>query len=69
MNLFMLDLESQNMKTNFIFENQFFIMHESTLDLFCNDFNDDSNDEYAMELEKKAAELEITLDYYLMEFV
>jgi hypothetical protein len=26
-------------------------------------------DEYAMELERKAAELEITVDYYMMEFV
>ena len=26
-------------------------------------------DEYAMELERKAAELEITCDYYIMEFL
>jgi len=48
-------------------------MHESTLDLFCND-NDSETieyvaDEYAMEIERKAAELEVTVDYYLAEFV
>jgi hypothetical protein len=26
-------------------------------------------DEYAMEIERKCAELEITVDYYMMEFV
>lgn len=40
-------------------------MNESTLDSFCQH----EDDEYAMELERKAAELEITVDYYMMEFV
>ena len=44
-------------------------MHKSTLDLFCNDNSDEIADEYAMELERKAAELEITVDYYMMEFM
>ncbi len=45
-------------------------MHESTLDLFC-ESNDDEQiaDEYAMEIEMKAAILEITVDYYMMEFI
>ena len=44
-------------------------MHESTLDLFCNDNSDEFADEYAMEIERKAAELEVTVDYYLSEFI
>lgn len=44
-------------------------MHESTLDLFCGDESEEFADEYAMELEKKAAELEITVDYYIAEFL
>ncbi len=48
-------------------------MHESTLDLFC-DHEDENNDEvvadeYALEIERKAEELEVTVDYYMMEFV
>ena len=44
-------------------------MHESTLDLFCNDDSEEYADEYTRELELKAAELEITVDYYLAEFI
>jgi len=44
-------------------------MHESTLDLFCENESDNYADEYAMEIERKAAELEITVDYYMMEFI
>lgn len=44
-------------------------MHESTLDLFCDHNSDEFADEYAMEIERKAAELEVTVDYYLAEFV
>jgi hypothetical protein len=44
-------------------------MHDSTLDLFCNHESAEYADEYAMEIECKAAELEVTVDYYLMEFV
>jgi len=44
-------------------------MHDSTLDLFCNHDSDEFADEYAMELEQKAAELEVTVDYYIAEFL
>jgi hypothetical protein len=49
-------------------------MFESTLDLFCNHEPDDKTneecaDEYAMELEMKAAVLGVTVDYYMMEFI
>ena len=44
-------------------------MHESTLDLFCGDESEQFADEYAMELEQKAAELEVTVDYYIAEFM
>ena len=44
-------------------------MHDSTLDLFCDHDSDKFADEYAMEIERKAAELEVTVDYYMMEFV
>lgn len=44
-------------------------MHESTLDLFSDHEDEVIADEYAMEIERKAAELEITVDYYMMEFV
>jgi hypothetical protein len=40
-------------------------MNESTLDLFCSH----EDETYADELERKAAELEITCDYLLMEFI
>ena len=44
-------------------------MHESTLDLFCGDESEQFADEYAMEIERKAAELEVTVDYYIAEFL
>lgn len=44
-------------------------MHESTLDLFCNDDGDDYADEYTIEMEEMAAKLEITVDYYIAEFL
>ena len=44
-------------------------MHDSTLDLFCDHESAEYADEYAMEIERKAAELEVTVDYYLAEFV
>ena len=44
-------------------------MHESTLDLFCQHADAKMAEEYAMELEAKAAELEITVDYYIAEFL
>ena len=44
-------------------------MHQSTLDLFCDHIDTQLADEYAMELEAKAAELEVTVDYYMAEFL
>jgi len=44
-------------------------MHDSTLDLFCNHDDEVYADEYAKELELKAAELEVTVDYYIAEFL
>ena len=47
-------------------------MHESTLDLFCGDANSDDAklaEEFASEIEQKAAHLEVTVDYYMQEFM
>lgn len=44
-------------------------MHESTLDLFCDHDDDQLAEEYALEIESKAAALEVTCDYYMMEFM
>ena len=44
-------------------------MHQSTLDLFCDHIDTQIAEEYAMELEAKAAELEVTVDYYMAEFL
>jgi hypothetical protein len=44
-------------------------MHQSTLDLFCDHADTQMAEEYAMELESKAAELEVTVDYYIAEFL
>ena len=47
-------------------------MHESTLDLFCGDANCDDTklaEEFASEIEQKAAHLEVTVDYYMQEFM
>lgn len=41
-------------------------MNDSTLDLFC---EHESADQFALELEAKAAELEIPVDYYMEEFM
>ena len=47
-------------------------MHESTLDLFCGDANSDDAklaEEFASEIEQKAAHFEVTVDYYMQEFM
>ena len=44
-------------------------MHQSTLDLFCDHADTQMAEEYAMELESKSAELEVTVDYYMAEFL
>jgi len=45
------------------------MMHQSTLDLFCDHADEQMAEEYTLELEAKAAELEITVDYYMAEFI
>jgi len=44
-------------------------MNDSTLDLFCQHEDERFADDYAMEMEQKAAQLEVTVDYYMMEFM
>jgi hypothetical protein len=44
-------------------------MNDSTLDLFCQHEDGDDADQFAMEIEMKAALLEVTVDYYMMEFM
>ena len=47
-------------------------MNETTLDLFCGDTNSDDAklaEEFANEIEQKAAHLEVTVDYYMQEFM
>ena len=43
------------------------IMHDSSLDLFCNKAEEQAND-FAMTIEALAEALEVTVDYYLEEF-
>lgn len=46
-------------------------MHESTLDLFC-DHEDQKNEidnAFDMALEELASKLEVTVDYFMMEFL
>lgn len=43
-------------------------MNDSTLDLF-EEKADEEADLFAKSLEEKAKELEITVDYYMMEFL
>lgn len=42
-------------------------MHDSSLDLFTAKAEEEAH-KYAMDLESKAAALEVTVDYYLEEF-
>lgn len=44
-------------------------MNNSTLDLFCEHEDEQYADEFALDIEMKAKELEITCDYYMMEFM
>ena len=46
-------------------------MHKSTLDLFCNDDNQEEsiNDIFDDALEEQAAKYEVTVDYYIAEFL
>jgi hypothetical protein len=47
------------------------LMHESTLDLFCSHDNDnlDIDDAFMCAFEEEASKLEITVDYYIAEFL
>ena len=46
-------------------------MHDSTLDLFCNHADDDYDIDEAFDaaFEEEAAKLEVTVDYYMEEFL
>ena len=46
-------------------------MHNTTLDLFCNDDNDANEIDAAFDaaLEESAAKYEVTVDYYIEEFL
>tara|TARA_B100000900_G_C19951582_1_gene461895 strand:+ start:300 stop:455 length:156 start_codon:yes stop_codon:yes gene_type:complete len=50
-------------------------MHNTTLDLFCNDENNRDDDKFNIDecfdaaLEESAAKLEVTVDYYIEEFL
>lgn len=44
-------------------------MSDTSLDLFCDHIDVQLADEYAIDLEAAAAELEITVDYYIAEFL
>ena len=45
------------------------LMNDSKRDLFCQHEDHDEADQFAMEIEMKAAMLEVTVDYYMMEFM
>jgi hypothetical protein len=49
----------------------FTTMHESTLDLFCNheDQKNEIDNAFDMALEELAAQHEVTVDYFMMEFL
>ena len=46
-------------------------MHNTTLDLFCNDDNEHNEIDAAFDaaLEEQAAKYEVTVDYYIEEFL
>ena len=45
-------------------------MHESTLNLFCDHCDDlDIDNAFMLAMEEEAAKLEITVDYYMEEFM
>jgi hypothetical protein len=41
------------------------LLSETSLDLFC----DHNAEKFALDIEEKAAALEVTCDYYMMEFM
>jgi hypothetical protein len=50
-------------------------MHNTTLDLFCNDDNNEQENDFNIDaafdraLEEQAAKYEVTVDYYMEEFL
>ena len=46
-------------------------MHTTTLDLFCNDDNEDNDirEVFDIALEESASKYEVTVDYYIEEFL
>jgi hypothetical protein len=44
-------------------------MNTFTLEMFDESSDEESAYEFASDIEQKAAELEVTCDYYLMEFI
>lgn len=44
-------------------------MHDSTLDLFCDHEEFGIDELFVMAIEEEAAKLEITVDYYIAEFM
>jgi hypothetical protein len=45
-------------------------MHDSTLNLFCDNFDDlDIDNAFMLAMEEEASKLEITVDYYMAEFM
>jgi hypothetical protein len=44
-------------------------MNDSTLDAFCEHEDDRNAEQFAMEIEMKAAVLGVTVDYYMAEFM
>jgi hypothetical protein len=44
-------------------------MNDSTLDLFCQHEDDRNTDQFAMEIESLASKYEVTVDYYMTEFM
>jgi hypothetical protein len=45
------------------------LLSDSTLDLFCDHADESLAEEYALEIEQKASALEVTVDYYMAEFM
>ena len=44
-------------------------MNDSTLDLFCQQEDDRDADQFAMEIESLASKYEVTVEYYMAEFM
>lgn len=47
----------------------FHTMNEKIVNLFYDQQDNDDAELFSLEIERKAAELEVTVDYYMMEFM